>query len=317
MSANIQDRWSISEPEPWDQFVDSDWKWDNIQMKRLVADELPENAVEGIRRVVQVNEVDGQSIVDVKRHDKYSVEIVYYGDEFDEDRPDGEGPTKIPAWIIEEIQDLLCEFFGPLWRVGRKEDSRRYSNESVQRLIVQRIIAQEFRYRDESHAEWLFALNGSPDGVPDDARRYKDLDAISDLPENVHWFDLDLFVHESSTGTKHLIRGGGVVDGLRRSWIVDDVSCLCGVSVDSETIIDGDVAHLAAHTRFEVDRVGGPDIDPYWTNPTPERIFGDDLCRSCWRSYCGVNEDGSVKDPNVAYRPLLKWARDEGLILDG
>lgn len=299
---------SIREPDPWHKYEGNRWKWTNIHMKELVADDLPGNAVEGIRRaIIDVNEVNGDSIVDVRRLDGKTVEIVYYGDEFDQDRPDDELPSKVPNWIVDRIQNLLIDLFGPLWRVRRKEDTRRRDGESIQRLVVQRIVAQRFRYEEESHAEYLFNLHGSPEGVPEGVERYGDLESIPTPPEPItNSSELDMFVYESSAGTKHLIRGSGWY-GLRQTWVVKDVECLCGHEVDNEAVIDGEVRHLAGHIADHAYDAG---LDLSVDDPSPDKVFGDDLCGSCWRSYCGVDSNGDVDHPTIAFLPLLRWAEE-------
>lgn len=280
----------------WERFQNSSYKWRNIRMKEVVYSDLPPGAEDVIRDLVQTWECNGEKMEKVQRLDPQTIELVWYDDiDGDSDKE----PTEIDDTYLRNVQKVLAQFFGDHWRVSRKSDQRRWNNEHPQRAVVRRAEAQRFRYNDENNEEYLLMLHGRPEGLPDDVGRWSDYEPYEQPSEAQGLYDSrDVYVYETSTGTRHLVHG----QHLRNTHHTSDVKAECGRVVPSNVLVDVDVTHLAAY----ID-TGDEEEDPH-----PERLFGDDLCGACWKSYQRAVKgmDGSVRrrhPPSSNYYALADW----------
>jgi hypothetical protein len=205
------------------------------------------------------------------------------------------------------------------WRVNHKPDMGRSRDnyEDKRELLIEKVVGWRFKYEDESEAEYLLHRHGSADGVPDDVTHWGDL--YEGPPTSAVHKKADLYVHESDTGTKHLVSGRGfnyAEDGLRGTPANQPVSCVCGrVDVPVETLAEG-LPHYAEylHEAWETwprdtsERMDRDDDLPVLDDLDPSAVLGDDLCGGCFRSY-GKAEDDEVFAPvgDGRYRDLVDW----------
>lgn len=296
-------------PSDWGQLEGLDWKWDNIRMQEIVWSELPEGAAEAIEDFIRVDKCSGGEIERVRRLDPQTIEVVWYDDEGqNEEDP---SPTLIADRYVRNVRTVIQELFGEHWRVKRKQDDRRYNGEHPQRVIIRRAEAQRFRYIDESDEEYLLNLHGRPDGAPEDADYYRDLDRYPVPPHNIRKKRaLDVYCYETGTGTIHLLRR------FRDDVIARDQTCECGLEVQAEEIVDGErVEHYAEYLRRGAAEYDG-DVPFHSFDLDPKSVIGDfgsgDLCGRCWKSYARTRRypSGRVKGyvaPRAGYEDLLRW----------
>lgn len=256
--------------EPWDQFEDSTTYWGQIRMRDLVWSDLPTGAADAIERVIRVGSCKNRAMERVHRLDPQTIEVVWYDDVGEGDKD--QEPSRIADRYIIQIRQRVQEMFGTHWRVRRKEDGRRDYSAHPQRAIIRRADHQRFQYQDESDGEYMLALHGRPDGVPDHAEQYGDLDHIPDQPSGVT-YHADVWVYETpSSGTIHLVKG------FRSQFVSLDISCMCGsVSVDAQDVVDGELDwYPRLLAEGSVDHL--EDLDPV-------SQFDKRLCSNCAKSY--------------------------------
>ena len=285
-------------PRDWEQYEHSKFKWSNIRMKEVVYTDLPPGAEEAIEDLIKVRACSGAWIEKVHRLDPQTVEIVWYNDSQEEGNA-----TRVRDGTVRRVRETIQTILGEHWEVERKEvkDSQGYEYDHPQRVLVRRVSHQNFKYSTESDEEFKLALHGRPDGVPDDASVWGDLDEFPEPPETSPW-SIDIYVHETGTGTKHLI--GRRFDSFREKSVAEEISCECGLKVQPEDVIDT-VEHYGEFLQ-ELSENG------YWDDLDPETAIGEDLCDRCWVSYAEnvVSSLGKVLDhqpPTDLYDKLLPW----------
>lgn len=316
---------AIREPNEWDCYENSNWKWENIQMKEVVYSDLPSGAEEAIADFIRVDDCLGYHIERVHRLNPQTIEIVWYDDEGEsnhdksyyensvshtlEDWREDKSPTKVSDRYIKNVRIVIQSMFGDQWRVTRKEDGRQWNDESPQRAIVRRADHQRFTYSDESEGEYLLNLHGKPDNAPEWAQKYQDLPAYPIPPKSVQHRAEDVYCYETSTGTIHLIG-----ENVRNKWVAEDLSCECGLTVQASVAVDTDrIEHYAGFLQRQRDRIDLPDGFES-VSLDPQTRIGEDLCDRCWRSYAKPekNHAGKVtgyRAPAVddSYADLLDW----------
>lgn len=308
MSATEREKPPLSEPDEWDTFENSDWKWRNIQMLDLVYSDLSADVAAAIETIVRVDECLGAHIERVYKVDSETIEIVWY------DNVGGDGkPSHVYSHYVNAVRDRIQDLFGEHWRVRRKPDGRRDGEDHPQRVLVKRADHQRFMYVDESPSEYKANLYGRPANAPDHADRYGDLSHFPDIPDEMaHLKDQrDIWTYDVGTGTKHLVRGvRGLIIGV-------PVETQCGRELDAETLVDGEGIRHYAEVLGDVsaERFVDSDTEPvdlvFW-DLDPGNVLGEALCDRCWKRYARTVKwaDGTVKrhePPTGQYEELLDW----------
>lgn len=266
--------------------------------------ELDAHAVRAVEAVVRSDETEGHEVEKVRKDSATAIEVVWY-----DDYRDGEnGPTKVDNYVISHFRDALQDFFGEHWQVDRKPDARRRNGENVQRVLVRRVTGLDFKYTDESDEDAKLIRHGTPEGVPDDARQWSDLDRFESSSYSVDT-ESNIYTYESSTGTIHLFKGEKQYDtGLWSSSVTEGTTTECGQPISPTQLATSDaISHYARVAAAHNAQTGlGEPLDPY--NVLDEEA----LCGSCWRSYgdATTDDDGkvvNVSPPNYDWHNLAAW----------
>lgn len=209
----------------------------------------------------------------VKRHDMETAEVVFSG--------------SISNYKLKDINAELEAFFGPTWRAERKPDDSRSSGVSEDRVLVRCVECQRFRYHDESDDHYEQMRVEPPDGVPDGASHYGDLEQyeapsyVENLRTNLYNY-ADAYYYQSNAGTWHLLETASDAfhppgRKVRETPVDEDLSTVCSIHVPAEELAEGDrVSHYADLLR-DPDRPSQPAHD----------LLGDDLCGMCAKSVRG------------------------------
>lgn len=290
---------------------DDRWEYpESLYPTGQVLTEFDADDVQGVEQILKAGHIRGGAIEKVHRAEGgEAIEVVYWNDEHD---PGRHGPSVLSNHVLGGIRKELHEFLPENWRVHRKDNGTRKNRDypveegkSLQKLMIRRVSAIRFRYEDDSEFEYREMLGELPDGLPDDAKDWRD---VYPAPPPAYEPAADLYVYETSTGTKHLLQGSvrpGIQKGFRNKRVYEPVSCYCGFLLNPQTLADGEVTHFGEYLLDE-------DRDSYKIDP--KSVFGDDLCTSCWRSYgaTATDSDGdviNVEPPTRArnYREIRDW----------
>lgn len=269
--------------------------------------ELDDHAVRAVEAVVRSDETEGHEVEKVRKDSATAIEVVWYDDYRDGDS----GPTKVDNYVISHFRDALQDFFGEHWQVDRKPDDRRRSGENVQRVLVRRVTALDFKYTSESDEDAKLIRHGTPEGVPDDARQWGDLDRFQSTPYSIDT-EANIYTYESSTGTVHIFAGEEeYTEGLWSSSVTEGTTTECGQPISPTQLATSDaIAHYARVAAAHDAETGlGEPLDPYHV------LDEDALCGSCWRSYGRVKTDGdgnviTIQSPDYDWHGLAGWAED-------
>lgn len=286
----------VTAPGEWESYVNSTRKWSQIRMKEVVWSDLDPGVVDAIRRIAEIDRCGGKALEKVQRLDPQTIELVYYNDTNEEDS----SPSFLSRVTVDNLREEIKRLYGEHWRITRKEwndpDSR--WAEHPQRLLVRRASHQRFKYQDEDEPEYLARLNGVPDGAPEDATYWKDVDAVQEPPEEVNWRQ-NIYIYESGAGTCHIVKRGNAV---REKPIATTFSTACGTEVDPEAVVEGErFAHFGEHVQAHIDAGEIPSARG------PKELFGEDLCMACWRSYGQSDGDDGYRAPTSLYNKLVPW----------
>lgn len=272
---------------------------------------LPDAALPAVESLVLSDRTEAEHVEKVRWHDDTAIEVVWHDDWGD----DG-GPTKVPDRTIERLEEDLQSFFGELWRVERKPDGRRRNSENVQRVLVRRVSHLDFHYEGEEEIEAAIMREGTPDGVPDDARDWGDLDHWVQPPSGVDR-QTNLYVYETSTGTQHLVMPiSAYHNGFHYGYVTEGAATICGQPLAPQTLADpANFDHFPALAAEHYDAVTsqqtvyGPDV-----RLDPEGVLDDDLCGSCWRSFADTEEvegeDKLVPPSDYDWVEMRLWGQD-------
>ena len=270
-----QEDLSLDAPTDWEEYVGLNYRWSDITMKEVVYTDFSSETVRAIESVLQVSECFYGVMKKVRKTAPDTIEIVWYDDMGEE-----EGNSYVSSSIIRNVEERLQSLFGEHWRVSRKPDKRR-SGGHKQRAIIKRADHQRFRYNSESDCEYQMILHGRPDGLPEGARRYGDLNHIgrtADVP-----YRTNFYLVESSTGTMH------IAESFESDCAAVDVSCLCAHSIDAQTIVDGDDVHWYPQYLADLDDLGW--FEGYDTYLNPQRVLGAQLCGRCGNNHTNAGRD--------------------------
>lgn len=203
--------------------------------------ELPPSITESLPKVLSSAGVEGHNISTANRLDRQTAEVVWYDDigtEQDESVFHNQAQyekarkgTRVSGTVINRAQTKIREYWGDGWQVDRKDDERRNSGKHPQRAIVRRVIGVRFSYRSEGPEMYRLMLNGRPDNVPEDARRWGDVPGIENRRGNRGY---DIYVVENSAGTRHIIDD----NALYRTHIGERLTTLCGREIDRDRVAD-------------------------------------------------------------------------------
>lgn len=256
----------------------------SIVLGELQYSRLPTDAAEPIETFITGPEYRSSNIEQVKREDPKTVTILWYDDAgAPKDRSEyasqsdyeyAAKPTKVPRSVFKRVESRIQELFGENWRVNRVSDERRDSGVNPQKVKIQRVDHQHFRYREETEESAQRKRIGLPDCVPEGTATWRELEPYSEMklmPAHERK-DASLFVYESSTGTQHLVDSDFVnqYPGL-------PVKTVCGHTVPPEAVRDG-LEHYGEFVR----RVG-PSLDED-REYAPHNVLSD-LCSTCHQSH--------------------------------
>lgn len=109
---------------------------------------LPDNAVEAVRELFRgfYSHTPYRRISAIEQADAETI-VVYGEKRLHADDADGWEPH-IHSQDIESMQSELTTFFGPLWRVRRKQENTGRSKPEPGAVVIRRVVGRRFHYPD-------------------------------------------------------------------------------------------------------------------------------------------------------------------------
>lgn len=296
--------------DDWGTYEDATYWWDRIEMREFVYTELPEGSVDAIEQLVRVSDAQAAQLVSVKKRDAETIELHWYDDAGEADRPKDEygsyeryerakTATRVGGQVVDAVEDLVHGYYGEQWRVNRLPDQRHPRDVHPQKVIIRRVEAQRFKYRSESEDHYKMMLEGQPEFAPEGVTRFGELDEIADPhpPVGKHSPLRGLHVHISSTGTFHLI------EDLHDEHISTDVRTVCGSRLDPQAIVDGHVYHYGEVLGMADPAAYGAENKIATRGP---KYVLPALCKRCWKGYAEeVPYNNTLEHPVSSYGSLV------------